>query len=123
MSSNQIAGIAQATIDGVTQQLEGGLKYSVLTVKREALLGKDGFHGRKDPPVAPFMEMVLRDSGGLTVANFNAMRNSTIVVTLASRKIVTGRNMGAVDVQEVDTEDAKLTVRFEGSQVSEQIAS
>lgn len=123
MSSNLIAGIAQAAIDGVTQQLEGGLKYSVATVKRVALMGKDGFHGWQEIPVAPYMEMVLRDSGGLTIANFNAMRNSTIVITLANGKIVTGRNMGAVDVQEVDTEEAKLTVRFEGPQVSEQLAS
>ncbi|MFM0243784.1 phage tail tube protein [Paraburkholderia sediminicola] len=121
MSSNLIAGIAQATIDGVTQQLEGGLKYSVGTVKREALVGKDGFHGWKETPVAPYMEMVLRDSGGLSLADFNAIRNSTIVITLANGKIVTGRNMGTVDAQEVDTEEAKFTCRLEGPQVSEQI--
>jgi hypothetical protein len=120
MSSNLIAGTAQVTTDGVTQQLEGGLKYSVATVKRTALVGKDGFHGWREDPVAPYIEMVLRDAGNLTVANFNAMRNSTIVATLANGKIVTGRNMGTVDVQEVDTEDAKFTVRWEGPQVSEQ---
>jgi hypothetical protein len=118
-----IAGIAQAVIDGVTQQLEGSLKYSVSVVKRESMLGKDGYHGVKELPVAPFMEMSLRDSGGLSLANFNAMRNSTVVVTLANGKIVTGRNMAAVDVQEVDTEDAKFTVKFEGPQVTEQIVS
>jgi hypothetical protein len=123
MSSNLIAGTAQVTTDGVTQQLEGGLKYSTATVKREALMGKDGFHGWKEMPVAPFIEMVLRDAGDLTVADFNAMRNSTVSATLANGKIVTGRNMGAVDVQEVDTEDAKFTVRFEGPQVSEQTVS
>jgi hypothetical protein len=121
--ANLIAGIAQAAIDGVTQQLEGGLKYSVSTVKRESLLGKDGYHGVKETPVAPYMEMVLRDSGGLSLADFNAMRNSTLVITLANGKIVTGRNMAAVDVQEVDTEEAKFTVRFEGPEVVEQIVS
>lgn len=123
MSSNLIAGTAQVTTDGVTQQLEGGLKYSVATVKRTALVGKDGFHGWREDPVAPYIEMVLRDNGTLTLASFNAMRNSTIVATLANGKIVTGRNMGAVDVQESDTEDSKFTVRFEGPQVSEQVVS
>lgn len=120
MASNLIAGTAQVTTDGTTQQLEGGLKYSVATVKREALMGKDGFHGWKETPVAPFIEMSIRDAGNMTVANFNAMSNSTIVATLANGKIVTGRNMGAVDVQEVDTDDAKFTVRFEGPSVVEQ---
>lgn len=123
MASNLIAGTAQVTTDGATEQLEGGLKYSVATVKRTALVGKDGFHGWKEEPVAPYIEMVLRDAGNLTVANFNAMRNSTIVATLANGKIITGRNMGAVDVQEVDTEDAKFTVRFEGPEVVEQTVS
>lgn len=120
MSSNLIAGTAQVTTDGATQQLEGGLKYSVATVKRTALVGKDGFHGWKEEPVAPYIEMSIRDAGDLTVADFNAMRNSTISASLANGKIITGRNMGAVDVQEVDTDDAKFTVRFEGPQVSEQ---
>lgn len=123
MSSNLIAGTAQITVDGATEQLEGGLKYSVATVKRTALMGKDGFHGWKEEPVAPFIEMSIRDAGNLTVASFNAMRNATVVASLANGKIVTGRNMGAVDVQEVDTDDAKFTVRFEGPQVSEQVVS
>jgi hypothetical protein len=123
MASNVIAGTAQVTTDGVTQQLEGGLKYSPATIKREALVGKDGFHGWKNTPVAAFIEMVLRDNGTLTIASFNAMTNSTIVATLANGKIVTGRNMGAVDVQESDTEDSKFTVRFEGPEVVEQTVS
>jgi hypothetical protein len=120
MPSNLIAGTAQVTTDGVTQQLEGGLKYSVSTVKREALVGKDGFHGWKETPVTGSITMSLRDAGNLSVAAFNAMRNSTIVAQLANGKIVVGRNMGATDVQEVDTEDAKFEVKFEGPQVTEQ---
>lgn len=117
---NLIAGIANASIDGVTKQLEGSAKYSPSTVKRESLLGQDGFHGFKETPVAPYISMSLRDAGDMTVADFNAIRNSTIVLELANGKVVTGRNMGAVDVQEVDTEDAKFEVKFEGPQVTEQ---
>lgn len=123
MSSNLIAGTAQITVDGVTYQLEGSLKYSVSTVKRETLMGKDGFHGWKETPVPGSISMSIRDAGSLTVASINAMRNSTVVCTLANGKIVTGRNMGAVDVQEVDTDDAKFDAKFEGPQVSEQTVS
>ncbi|WP_429497023.1 phage tail tube protein [Robbsia andropogonis] len=123
MGSNLLAGIAGVKIDGVTRQLEGGAKYSVSSVKRESLLGQDGFHGFKENPVAPYISLSLRDAGDMSVADFNAMRNVTIVLELANGKIVTGRNMGAVDVQEVDTEDAKFEIKFEGPQVTEQTVS
>lgn len=120
MSSNLIAGITQAIIDGVTRQLEGSAKYKVSKVKRGAMVGQDGFHGWKETPVTGSISMSLRDAGDMTVADFNALRNSTVVLVLANGKTVTGRNMGTTDVQEVDTEDAKFDVVFEGPQVSEQ---
>ena len=120
MSSNLIAGITQVAIDGVTRQLEGGAKYSPSTIKRESMMGKDGFHGFKETPVPGSISMSLRDAGDMSVADFNALRNSTVVMTLANGKTIVGRNMGAVDVQEVDTDDAKFEVKFEGPQVSEQ---
>lgn len=120
MSSDLIAGSAQVTVDGETYQLEGSLKYSPSKVKREAMIGKDGFHGWKETPVTGWISMSLRDAGNLTVAAFNAMRNSTVVAQLANGKTIVGRNMGTTDAQEVDTEDAKFEVKFEGPQVSEQ---
>ena len=123
MASNLIAGTAQVTVDGTTYQLEGGLKYSPSKVKREAMMGPDGFHGWKETPIPGSITMALRDAGSLTVADFNAMRNATVVAQLANGKIVVGRNMGSTDSQEVDTEDAKFEVKFEGPQVSEQTVS
>jgi hypothetical protein len=123
MSSNLLAGIARVSIDGVTRQLEGGAKYQAATVKREAMTGPDGFHGWKETPVPASISMSLRDAGDMSVADFNALRNSTVVLELANGKIVTGRNMGTTDAQEVDTEDAKFEVKFEGPQVSEQTVS
>jgi hypothetical protein len=123
MASNLIAGTAQVTVDGATYQLEGSAKYSPSKVKREAMMGQDGFHGWKETPIPGFISMSLRDAGDLTVADFNSMRNATVVLELANGKIVTGRNMGTTDAQEVDTEDAKFDVKFEGPQVSEQTVS
>ena len=121
--SNLIAGIAQITVDGETYQLEGGLKYSPSSVKRESMIGQDGFHGFKETPVTGSISMTIRDAGSLAVSDFNAMRNATVVAQLANGKVVVGRNMGAVDVQEVDTGDAKFDVKFEGPQDSEQTVS
>jgi hypothetical protein len=123
MSSNLIAGTAQVTVDGVTYQLEGAAKYMPSTVKREALLGMDGFHGWKETPVAGSISLSIRDGSSFAVGAFNTVRNATVVLVLANGKIVTGRNMGAVDTQEVEAEDGKFELKFEGPQVSEQTVS
>lgn len=123
MSSNLLAGVAQVTVDGTTYQLEGGLKWSPSTVKRESMMGMDGFHGWKETPIPGSISMSLRDSGGLAVGDFTRIRNATIVLQLANGKIVVGRNMGTVDVIEVDSEEAKFDLKFEGPQVSEQTVS
>ncbi|KUY76114.1 phage tail tube protein [Burkholderia cepacia] len=123
MSGSQLlAGITNAKIDGVTYQLEGKARYSVAKVKRDSLMGQDGFHGFKEMPRPGSIKMSLRDSGGLSIADFNAMRNSTVVLELANGKIVTGRNMGTVEAEEVDTEEATFEVSFEGPEVTEQTA-
>ena len=123
MPSNLIAGTAQVTVDGVTHQLEGAAKYSPCKVKREALNGMDGFHGWKESPITGSISLSIRDAGNPTVADFNAMRNATVVLALANGKVVVGRNMGTTDSQEVDAEDAKFEVKFEGPEVSEQTIS
>ncbi|WP_186200655.1 phage tail tube protein [Burkholderia gladioli] len=123
MSGSQLlAGITNAKIDGVTYQLEGKARYRVAKVKRDSLVGQDGFHGFKEMPMPGSIKMSLRDSGGLSIADFNTMRNSTVVLELANGKIVTGRNMGTVEAEEVDTEEATFEVSFEGPEVVEQTA-
>jgi fermentation-respiration switch protein FrsA (DUF1100 family) len=120
MASNLIAGIASTTIDGTAYQLEGSAKYSVNTVKREPMVGQDGFHGWKETPVPGSISLSLRDAGDLTVADFDQMRSVTVVLTLANGKTIVGRSMGATETQEVESEDAKFEVKFVGPQVSEQ---
>jgi hypothetical protein len=119
MSSNLIAGTAQVTIDGTTYQLVGSGKYNPSTVKRDALVGQDGFHGWKEMPIPGSISMSVRDGGGLTVANLNGLRNSTVVLTLANGKTVIGRNMGTTEVNDVDTVEGAFDVKFEGPQVTE----
>lgn len=123
MSSNLIAGIAQVSVNGTTYQLESAAKYSPATVKREAMIGQDGFHGWKETPVTGSITLSIRDAGSLNVGGFSAMRNATVVLQLANGKVVTGRNMATTEVKEVDTENAKFEVKFEGPQVSEQTVS
>lgn len=123
MASNLLAGTASVTVDGTTYLVEGGFKYNPSSKTRESLTGMDGVHGFKEKYMAPSISMSLRDTGGLTVADVNDMTNVTVVAQLANGKIIIGRNMWTVESQEVDSEDAKFDVKFEGPQVTESTSS
>jgi hypothetical protein len=103
--------------------VEGDVKYKVSSKKRETQTGYDGVHGYKETYIAGSIAVRFRDTGGLTVANFNSMTNVTVVLTLANGKVVTGSGMWTVDDQEVDSMEATFDVRFEGPSVTESPAS
>lgn len=121
--ANLLAGTAQIAVDGNSYMIEGAAKYSPSTVKRETLMGMDGYHGVKETPVPGSISFTGRDSGGLTIAYFNTIRNATVVLQLANGKTVVGRSMACVDAQEVDTTEATVDLKFEGPSVTEQTAS
>jgi hypothetical protein len=120
-NTNRLGGIAFFTIDGQAYALRGDLKYTPATISREGVVGQDGPHGYKETPVYPTMSLTLSDTGGLTVADFNEITNSTLVAQLANGKVVTGRNAFTVETQEVDTVEAKFEVKFNCFAVTEQL--
>ena len=115
-TTNRLAGLASFSLGGVTYLLQGDFKYSPGVVDRESLVGMDQVHGYKETPRAPFIEARLRDAGGVSVADFNAMTGINISVSLANGKTITGSNMWTVKAAEVDSMEATFDVRFEGQQ-------
>lgn len=118
-SQGLLAGTAYVTIDGKTVMVEGAFKYQPSRVTRETLSGMDGVHGYKEKPVPGSISMSVRDSRGISVAAFNRQTSTTVVAQLANGKTIIGRNMWTVDTQEVDSEDAKFDVKWEGPSVTE----
>jgi len=121
--ANVLAGTAQITVDGNSYMLEGAAKYSPSTVRRETLMGMDGYHGVKETPVPGSISFTVRDAGDLVISDFNGMRNVTVVLQLANGKTVVGRNMACVEAQEIDSTEATGDLKFEGPLVSEQTAN
>lgn len=118
-NTNRLAGVAYLSVDGRSYMLSGDLAYGVSAVSRETLVGQDAVHGYAEKPHAGFISGTLRDAGSLTVADFNAMSNVSVVVELANGKTITGRNMWTVDAQEVKSMDATFEVKWEGFSVEE----
>jgi hypothetical protein len=123
IDNKRLAGIAYLSVDGVTHMLAGELAYNVSSVSRETLTGQDRVHGYSEKPHAGFISATLRDSSGLTVADFNAMTNVSVTCELANGKLVVGRNMWTVEAQEVNTMEGTFSVRWDGMSVEEVAAA
>lgn len=119
MAQTAIAGLATLSVNGRNYLIEGAFKYSPSSRTRESLVGMDGIHGFKETPIAPSMSGTLRDAGGLSVADLNTMTDVTVTAQLANGKTIVGRNMWTTGVQEVDSVDGKVDVRWEGLEVIE----
>jgi hypothetical protein len=112
--TNRLAGIAYISVDGQNYMLAGELTYSPADVERESLVGQDRVHGFSEKPRAPYISGSFRDSGSLTVKDFNSFTNVTVTLELANGKTVVGRNMWTVEAQEIKTPEATFEARFEG---------
>jgi len=117
--TNRLAGIAYLTVDGKSFMLAGDFTYMPSAVARETLVGQDRVHGYSEKPVAGFISGTIRDAGGLSVGDINAMTDVTVVGELANGKTVIGRNMWTVDTQEVATTEGTFAVKWEGFSVEE----
>ncbi|WNC90958.1 phage tail tube protein [Paraburkholderia sp. FT54] len=116
---NRLAGTATLTVDGQNYLLVGDFEYNPSTVTRESLVGMDDVHGFSEKKRVGSISGTLRDTGGLTVADLNAMDNSTVVAQLANGKTIIGRNMWTVEDQTVKSTDATVEVKWEGPAVTE----
>jgi hypothetical protein len=118
-TTNRLAGVAYVSVDGQSYMLVGDLTYSVSKISRETLIGQDRVHGYAEKPHAGFISGTFRDAGGLTVANFNAMTNVSVVAELANGKTIIMRNGWTVDAQEVKTTEGSFDVKWESPSVEE----
>jgi len=118
-TTNRLAGIAYLSVDGQRYMLAGDLAYKVSTITRETMTGQDAVHGYAEKPTAGSISATIRDSGGLSVAAFNAMTNVSLTAELANGKTIIGQGLWTVEAQEVKTAEGTFEVKWEGPLVEE----
>ncbi|EOX5557261.1 phage tail tube protein [Yersinia enterocolitica] len=118
-TSNRLAGTAYVTVDGITVMVAGQFKYSPSKVKRETVMGMDGIHGYKETVAAPSISCTIRDSGGVSISDFNDQTNVNIVCELANGKTIIGSGMWSVSTLLVDSTEGTVDVSWEGGSVTE----
>ena len=118
----RLAGITGLSIDGDAYMVVSDVTWSPSNVARTTLVGLDAVHGFEEKPIFGFIEATLRDSGNMSVKDFNAMVCVEVQVTLANGKLVGGASLWSVNVQEVRAAEGTFVIRFEGNDVSETFA-
>lgn len=115
----RLAGTAYMTVNGTTYRVAGDCEWSPSSVRRESLVGMDGYHGYSETPVAASMSITGRDSGGVRASDYINMVGVTVVFKLANGKTIVGPSMVLVEKVDVNSVDATIRLRFEGEQVLE----
>jgi hypothetical protein len=65
------------------------------------------------------ISVTIRDAGGITISDFAAMNDVTVVIVCRNGKSILGNDMWQVGEIEVDTKEATFKLEFEGGDVSE----
>lgn len=110
----RIGGVAFIKVDGVQFDLRGSFTVSPSSVKREGVAGQDGVHGFIETPRVPFIKGDLSTTAGLTIAQLDAMVNSTVTVNLANGKNYVLRGAWTESAHEIDTAAGKVAVNWMG---------
>lgn len=118
-TSRRLAGVTSFAIDGTAYQLVGDVMWKPAIRKRETLVGLDGIHGYSETFEAAHISATLRDSAAISMADFNAMTDVTVVVVAANGKTISGSGLWVTEAQEVKGAEGTFEVRFEGDELIE----
>lgn len=118
---SRIAGIVELKVNGELYKVAGAVTYSLGKPTREAIVGHDGVHGYKEMPTVPYLECDLTDYSEFSLDRLSEVTNATITVTLANGKVVVFRKAWCTnkDGLAVESENAKVSVRFEAMSAEE----
>lgn len=121
--SNRIAGTIYVRVDGEQMYCRGGWKVNFAKKVREGVAGQDVVHGYLEKPAIPSIEGEVTDRANLSLAKLADVENATVTIELANGKIYVLSEAWLVSELSVETEDGKLSVKFEGMDMTEQMGS
>ena len=107
-------GTAFLTVDGRQYDLRGNWTVSTDAFEREGIAGQDTVHGFLERPRVPFMSGDITDGEGLSLVELQNIRNATVTLQLNNGKSYVLRNAWTAEARELNTNDAQMSVRFEG---------
>lgn len=118
-TTNRIAGFVYLSVDGTSYMVAADVAYQVSRIEREEIFGMSGECDYSEKPIAGYISAVLRDMGGVVIADITTMTNVTVVVELANGKTISGAKMWVASSGPVKTADGTFEVTWKGRKVDE----
>lgn len=115
----RVAGIIFVKVDGQQYDAKGAFTYNIGSPQREAVVGSDAVHGFTETPQVPFIEGEFTDRATLDLVALTTIENATVTLELGNGKVVVLRSAWYAGDGNVVTDQANITVRFEGLQAEE----
>lgn len=122
MATRPIAGAASLTVDGNAYNITAS-DYRVSAFKAETLKGQTAVEGYSEMPMEGFISATVRLQPNQSSAALVTARNVTVVLVRRSGQTVYGANMWQTEDAGTNTADGTMSVKFEGSLVTEETAS
>ena|SRR5258708_2725562 len=119
MADQRRAGLIQLQVQGTIQDAKGNFTYNLGRPKREAIVGSDGIHGFKETPQVAFIEGAITDRGTLDLAALASGSDLTVTLTTGNNKVIVLRQAWFAGDGSATTEEAEITVRWEGANAEE----
>jgi len=113
---SKVAGTAFFTINGVQYSLRGTLNIKIGAIKRESVMGIDQYHGFKQLPEPSYIEGEFTDDPTVDWSIVESAVNVTIQASLINGKVAMLPSANQMLPVEVNADDGKLKLRFEGPQ-------
>lgn len=110
----RIAGTAYLKVDGGQYALRGSFTVSIDAFEREGIAGQDAVHGHKEMPRVPFIEGDISLVPELSIEDLAEVTDATVTAELANGRVYLLREAWTAGARELDTEEGKTSVRFEG---------
>ena len=113
--AERIAGTAYLKVDGVKYEVGDSLTVSLATVTREPVTGLSGVAGYKEIPRTPYIEAEIIYVSETDIEEIEGTTKANVQVELANGKVGLLKDAWQAGEIEVNAENGRFTVRFEGS--------
>lgn len=115
----RLAGTMYFKVDGKQYPAKGNFTYNLGRPKREAEVGVDAIHGYTEKPQVPFIEGEITDTYEAPLKDLLDSVGGTVTLELANGKVIALQEAWYAHEGTVETETAKVPVRFEGIRADE----
>jgi len=115
MGNRRVGGLIEVKVDGGQVSAKGEFTCNPGLVKREPVMGQDGFHGYKETPQVAYIDGTITDLNETDVNALFSSTDSTATVSLANGKIFVLRKAYWAGDNDVKTGEGEIPFRMEGA--------